>query len=198
MPAPNYSAADYLFALQALLPRGRVWPRDPDAVQTKVLTGLAQVYARTNASANQLLVEALPSTTFQLLPEWEATMGLPDPCAGVSPTIQGRRSQVVARFTGVGGQSVAYMVGFAKRLGYTVTVQQYAPARVGQGRVGQRLNGPAWAHAWSINSALNTVVRSRVGTAAAGEPLASWSNAVLECELKSIAPAHTTLFFTYT
>lgn len=197
MPAPNYSASDYLFALQALLPRGRVWSRDPGTVQTKVLTGLVQSYARTNVSANQLLVEALPSTTFQLLPEWEATMGLPDPCAGVSPTIQGRRSQVVARFTGVGGQSVAYMVSFAKSLGYNITVKQYAPARVGQARVGQRLNGPAWAHAWSINSALNTVIRSRIGTAAAGEPLASWSNAVLECELKSIAPAHTSLFFTY-
>lgn len=197
MPAPNYSAPDYLFALQALLPRGRVWPRDPDAVQTKVLTGLVQSYVRTNASANQVLVEALPSTTFQLLPEWEATMGLPDPCAGTSPTIQGRRSQVVARFTGVGGQSVGYMVAFAKSLGYTVTVKQYAPARVGQSRVGQPLCGPAWAHAWSINSALNTVTRSRVGTAAAGEPLASWSNAVLECELRTIAPAHTILFFTY-
>jgi hypothetical protein len=34
MPVSNYSAADYLGALQALLPRGRVWPRDPDAAGT--------------------------------------------------------------------------------------------------------------------------------------------------------------------
>lgn len=197
MPAPNYSSGDYLSALQTLLPRGRVWPREPDAIQTKILAGLTQIYARTNMRANQVIVEALPSTTFQLLPEWEATMGLPDPCAGVSPTVQGRRSQVVARFTGVGGQSVAYIVAFAKSLGYTISIKQYAPARVGQSRVGQPLCGPAWAHAWSVNSALNTVTRSRVGTASAGEPLATWSNDVLECEMRSIAPAHTTLFFTY-
>jgi uncharacterized protein YmfQ (DUF2313 family) len=159
--------------------------------------GLAQNYARSNARANDVIAEAFPATTFEMLPEWESTLGLPDPCAGASPTIQGRRSQVVTRFTSVGGQSVAYMIAFAKSLGYTITIKQYAPARVGQSRVGQPLCGPAWAYAWNIGSALNTVVRSRVGTAAAGEPLATWGNAVLECELRAIAPAHTTLFFTY-
>jgi uncharacterized protein YmfQ (DUF2313 family) len=197
MAAPLYSAADYQAALQALLPRGRAWPRESDAVQTKLALGLAQSYARSNGRANDLVVDAFPATTFQLLPEWEATLGLPDPCAGPSPTIQGRRGQVVARFTGVGGQTPAYMIAFAKNLGYTITIKQYMPARVGQSRVGQPLCGPAWAHAWSVSSALNTVVRSRVGTAAAGEPLASWGNAVLECELRAIAPAHTVLFFTY-
>jgi uncharacterized protein YmfQ (DUF2313 family) len=197
MAAPLYFADDYLVALQALLPRGRVWPRDPDAVLTKVAQGLVQSYQRSNASANDLLVDANPATTFQLLPEWEATLGLPDPCAGPAPTVQGRRAQVVARFTGVGGQTPAYMIGFANNLGYSITINQYMPARVGQSRVGQPLCGPAWAHAWSVSSALNTVVRSRVGTAAAGEPLATWGNAVLECELRAIAPAHTVLFFTY-
>lgn len=197
MPAPLYSTDDYLAALQALLPRGRVWPRDPDATQTKALSGLTQSYARNNLRAGQLLVDAFPATTFQLLPEWESTLGLPDPCAGASPTTQGRRTQVIARFTGIGGQSAAYMIAFAKSLGYTITITQYAPARVGQSRVGQPLCGAPWAHAWRVNSSLNTVVRSRVGTSAVGEPLASWSNAVLECELKAIAPAHSTVFFAY-
>jgi len=124
-------------------------------------------------------------------------MGLPDPCAGASATVQGRRAQVVARFASIGGQSAGYMIAFAKNLGYTITVKQYMPARAGQSRVGQPLCGTTWAHAWSIGTSLNTVVRSRVGAAAVGEPLATWGNAVLECELRAIAPSHTLLFFTY-
>lgn len=197
MPSPQYSAADFLAALQALLPRGRVWPREADAVQSQAISGLVPVYVRNNLAAAGLLVDAFPATTFQLLPEWEATMGLPDPCAGISPTIQARRAQVVARFTGIGGQSVAYMVGYAQSLGYAITITQFAPARVGQSRVGQPLCGVAWAHAWRINAAINTINHSRVGTAAVGEPLASWGNTVLECELAAIAPAHTTIIFAY-
>jgi uncharacterized protein YmfQ (DUF2313 family) len=48
-----------------------------------------------------------------------------------------------------------------------------------------------------VNSALNTVVRSRAGASVAGDPLASWNNKVLECELKEIAPAHTIVIFSY-
>lgn len=198
MSAPQYSAADYLAALQALLPRGRVWPRDADAVQTQALSGLTPTYARQNARANQLLVDAFPLSTIELLPEWEETLGLPDPCAGMSPTVYARRAQVAARFQAKGGQSAAHFIAMAAALGYSVTITQFVPARVGQARVGQPLYGAAWAHAWQINAALHTVVRSRVGVATVGEPLAYWSNAVLECELREVMPAHTVLIFSYT
>lgn len=179
------------------MPRGFVWPRGTDATQTKALSGLVPVYVRTNARANKLLVEALPSTTFELLPEWEATLGLPDPCAGVSPTIQGRRAQVVARFSNIGGQSTSHMIAFAKSLGYTITITQFTPARAGMLRAGQPLCGTSWAHAWRVNAALNTINPFRAGYSVAGEPLSSSGNAVLECELKNYAPAHTTVFFKY-
>ena len=95
-----YTAADYLAALQALLPRGRVWPRDNGTVQTQVLSGLSPGFERLNSSAVNVLGEIFPPSTYQLLPEWEATLGLPDPCAGLSPTVDLRRNQVVARFVG--------------------------------------------------------------------------------------------------
>jgi uncharacterized protein YmfQ (DUF2313 family) len=197
MLAPNFTAANFLTAMQALLPRGRVWPRDADTVQTQVLSGLAPCYERQTARANYLLIDSFPSTTYELLPEWEATLGLPDPCAGVAPTIQQRRNQVIARLTNVGGASIQYIVGFAASLGYSISIAQFAPARVGQSRVGQPLCGPAWAFAWQINAPLNTIVRSRVGAAAVGEPLAAWGNAVLECEIRAVMPAHTIPIFSY-
>jgi uncharacterized protein YmfQ (DUF2313 family) len=197
-PAYVYTASDYLAAFQALLPRGRVWPRDADATLTSVASGLTQIYARTNARANDVIAESFPTTTFQMLPEWEATLGLPDPCAGTSPTVQQRRAQVLARFSGSGGQSVEYMIAFAKSLGYFITITQYAPARAGMLRAGQPVRGSDWAHAWSVNAPNFTVTNFRAGSSFAGEPLASWGNDVLRCELESIAPAHTTLLFNFT
>lgn len=197
MGAPIFSDADFLSALQAILPRGRVWPKEPDAIQTQTLNGLAPTFSRISQAANDLLVDAFPETTFELLPEWEETLGLPDPCAGVSPTIQARRAQVLARFIGNGGQSAPYFILYAKNLGFAVTITSYTPFRMGQQRMGDQLGGPDWAFTWAINSALNTLVSFRMGQSAMGEPLESWGNTVLECELSSIAPAHTLLKFNY-
>lgn len=197
MLAPSLTSADYLRAFQALMPRGRVWPRDPDAVQTKVFSGLTQIYARNTDRANYLLIDSFPATTYELLPEWESTLGLPDPCAGVSPTVQQRRTQVVARLASSGGQSAAYYIGVAAQLGYGITITNYAPFRCGQSRCGQQLGNADWFFAWSVNAPLNTVVRFAAGQSAAGEPLGSWNNNVLECELKAVAPAHTVLQFRY-
>ncbi|MFL9966137.1 DUF2313 domain-containing protein [Paraburkholderia sediminicola] len=81
--------------------------------------------------------------------------------------------------------------------GYTITITQFAPARVGQCRCGQPLCGLPWAFAWQINAPLNTIVQSRVGISRAGEALASFGNAVLQCELTEIIPAHTIPIFAY-
>lgn len=197
MRAPAYTADDYLAALQALMPRGRVWPRDPDAVQTDFLSGLAPSCERVSDRANQLLVDGFPETTNELLTEWEQSLGLPDPCAGASPTLQARRAQVVARFAGGGGQSVPYIISYAANLGYTITITQFVPARVGLLHAGDPLNGPDWAFAWRVNASTYTLLPFRAGISAAGEPLSFNGNAVLECELKAIAPAHTTVFFKY-
>jgi uncharacterized protein YmfQ (DUF2313 family) len=195
MPAPNYSASDYLQALQALLPRGRVWPRDPDAIQTQVLSGFTPEFARVTARANNLLVDAFPGTTYELLPEWEATLGLPDPCAGSSPSTQQRVAQVVARLTATGGQSVAYFGAVAAALGYAITITQFSPSRFGR-PFGLPFGGTAWAFAWQVNAPTFTINRLQFG-GSFGTPFASWGNNVLQCELQRIAPAHTTLLFSY-
>ncbi|MEB2504650.1 putative phage tail protein [Burkholderia sp. BCCIQ04A] len=197
MLAPNFTAADFLRALQGLMPRGRVWPRAQDAVQTQVLSGLAPSYERQTARANYLLVDAFPATAYELLPEWEETLGLPDPCAGPAPTIPQRQSQVVARFVGGGGPSINDLIQFAANLGYTITITQFVEARAGQMRADDACDGTAWSFTWQINAPLNTVVVARAGAMAAGDTLASWGNAVLECELRAIAPAHTILIFAY-
>jgi uncharacterized protein YmfQ (DUF2313 family) len=198
MKSPVYLADDFRSALQALLPRGRAWPRDQDAIQTQALAGLSRIYEKTSSDAIRLLADAFPGTAYALLPEWESALGLPDPNVGLLPTIAQRRGQVLARFAGVGGQSIAYMINFAANLGYTISITQFAPARVGHARVGQPLRGTPWAHAWQVNAPLNTVTKSRVGSSVVGEPLVVWGNAQMLFELNEIAPAHTVLNFSLT
>ena len=195
--APAYTAADYLSALQSLMPRGRAWPRAQDAVQTQALGGLTPVYERHTLRANNLLVDAFPSTSVELLTEWESALGLPDSCAGEAPTLQARRAQVIARFAGTGGQSIADITAYALNLGFVITITEFTPPRAGTLRAGQAVTGADFVFAWRVNAPLVTSFAFRAGTSAAGEALTSIGNTVLECELKEIAPAHTTVFFKY-
>lgn len=179
MVAPAFSVSDFVAAMQNLLPRGRAWPRDTDSLMTKVWNGLAPTYATLAARDNTLIIEALPSTTTELLPEWEETLGLPDPCAGASPTIETRREQVVARFTNSGGQSAAFFIAYAARLGYVITIDVYSAWRFGM-RFGLPLRSIDWSFAWTVNA-----------------PLAAETNDVLACEFERLKPANTIVNFVY-
>ncbi|WP_186200662.1 YmfQ family protein [Burkholderia gladioli] len=191
MSAPNYSASDFASALSALMPRGLAWPRDPGSVMGTVIASLSPIWARHVAANNYLLVDAFPSTAVELLPEWEAALGLPDPCAGESPSLAQRQAQVVARFTNNGGASIAYFIGYTKTLGFDVSISEFTPFRVGQQAVGDSVGVEGWAHTWRVNAPSNTINYFRASRSAVGEPLASWGNAVLLCEVTALKPAHT-------
>lgn len=197
MPAPNYTFMDYARQMRAMLPRGRLFQRDDDTVQFSLMLALSHTWDRFTARSNNLLVDAFPATTLELLPEWEATLGLPDPCAGPSPTVEARRAQVVARFAAEGGQSRAYYVSFAAALGYTIDIQNFAPFRAGQSRAGDPCYDQQWCYVFAVLAPLNTVQWFRAGIGAAGEPLAYWSNTVLECEINAVKPAHMLALFEY-
>lgn len=198
MPVPIYDAAAYATALQEHLPRGRVWPRDPEATQTQIIAGYAPTFAVLHARAAYLLTDAFPRTTTELLPEWEATLGLPDPCAGEDQTIAQRQAHVVARLTAADGPSIASLTAYAAALGYTITIQEFAPSRLGKFRLGQRMQSAKWAHAWQITAPATLVTPFRLGQGRLGERFRVWGSAVIECEMERIKPAHTEIHFNYT
>lgn len=179
------------------MPQGLVWPRDPSSVMGQVMAALSKTWERHTQHNNYLLVDAFPASAVELLPEWELALGLPDPCAGASPTLQGRQAQVVARLTNSGGQSVPYFVAYAQALGYTVTVTEFSPFRMGQQAMGAQLGTQDWAFAWQVNAPSTTVTKFAMGQSYMGQALASWGSAVLACELNAIKPAHTILNLAY-
>lgn len=197
MSEPIYSIQDFTGAFKSLLPRGRVWPRDEDSIIGDFCSAMAPSAKRVTDAAVALLIDAFPSTTVQLLPEWEASLGLPDPCAGPSQTIQQRQQQVLAKFTNSGGQSANYFISILASLGFTgITISNYAPFRVGINHIGDPLYSGGWAYTWLITAPNLNVVYFRAGKSTVGEALYNLTNAaVLECIVREYAPAHTNPLF---
>jgi uncharacterized protein YmfQ (DUF2313 family) len=197
-PLPTLTQQDYADALFALAPQGRAWPQDATTVFQQVLAALAPTPFRAFESASNLLTDAFPATTVELLPEWQATLGLPDPCAGTSPLLSVEQSQVLARFIAGGGQSVEFFINFALTLGYPITITQFAPFRAGFNTIGQPLYDDAWSFTWQVNAPAIAQTLFTVGNSTIGQALVTVTgNTVLECELQRLAPAHTTVIFSF-
>lgn len=192
------TADDYREQLKSLLPPGAAFRRDRGSVLDKLLDAMAQELARIDARADALATDAVPNATTELLPDWEGVAGLPDNCSGaLRPTIQARRADLVAKLTSRGGQSVRYFIEVAAALGFTITITEFRPFRVGQSTAGDDFANGDWIFTWRINAPAETVTYFRVGQSTAGEPLASWGNSNLECRMNQIKPAHTILIFAY-
>jgi len=188
MTLPIATAQDYLTGFQRLLPRGRVWHRGWGTLQAQHLLTLMPTWARLHGRANELVEDIFPCSTNDLLPEWEATLGLPDPCTGPLDSIQERVAAVCTKFRARGGQSVAYFIAVAESLGFSITIDQFLAT----------VPNPELAFTWRVNIYQQTsIVWFRAGISTAGDPLASWGSNLLECALEALKPAHTTIIFAY-
>lgn len=185
----------YLRQLQALLPSGAAWSREPDAVLTKLLLALADEFARVDARAEQLVEEADPRTTFELLEDWERIAGLPDPCVGAGQGTQQRRNAVTARLNTLGGQRPAYFIDVAAKLGYAVTVTEFRPHNCDDD-CEYLLYGDEWAYAWQVNAPLATAGDFGVEDGA-DDDLGYSGNTALTCTINRLKPAHSIVLYNF-
>lgn len=192
------TAADYLEQLKALLPPGQAFPRDAGTTLHDLLDGMSIELARVDARGNALPLEANPSSTVELLTDWERVAGLPDKCSGtLEETIQGRKKALLAKLTSTGGQSIAYFTELAAALGYEVTIEEFRPFRAGLSRAGDALTNGAWMFTWRVRAAATAIISFRAGMSVAGERLRTWGNDTLECKINQLKPAHTVALFAY-
>ncbi|WP_157081216.1 putative phage tail protein, partial [Novosphingobium naphthalenivorans] len=91
----------------------------------------------------------------------------------------------------------------AARLGYEIEIEEHHPARIGD-RIGDYLNGPDWAFAWTVHVRPfeGYLIESEFLAVAEigdriGVRLRGWGALDLECVIKRAAPAHTTVIFAY-
>lgn len=187
--------AAYTDQLQSLLPRGAAWSREPAAQLTKLVGVIASELAIVDGRAQNLIEEADPRKTLELLPDWERVLGLPDPCAGDVQTLEGRRERVVQKYTMRGGQSRAYLISLADALGYTITIDEFEPATC-QSACNTALYTGDWRFVYRVNAPAVTI-RTANCNSGCDEPLRSWGNEVLECNIRQHTHSHLHVLFGY-
>jgi uncharacterized protein YmfQ (DUF2313 family) len=189
---------DWTRMLLDLLPRGVVWPRDPETVLARFWSAVAIEPTRIQGRDCDLLAESYPCGAVELLPDWEAAIGLPNACTeGIAWTLAERQALVCAWLGMQGGQTPAYYIWLAGLFGYTITVVEHPPVPAGVAAVGCTTVGacPFW---WEVVVADATTLRPpQVGCVAAGEPPCGSGASILECLIEMTKPAHTTVTFRY-
>lgn len=192
---PVFTADNYTEALLNLAPRGRIWDAGPNSSMRAVFAALAPSFARLSARATNLIVDAFPATTYELLPQWELSEGLPDACVITAQTVEQRRAQVVARFVGLGGQSIPFLTAYALNLGYVITIQEFSPFYADRGTA----DGPLWSeiagYLWQVTTSALTAQYFQADISAADDALVAWSTNVVACELSALAPAYSTVIY---
>ena len=172
-------AADYRDQLKALLPPGDAWTAEEGEPLNQLLLAFGDGMVAFDARLLELLEEADPRTTNELVGAWEAVVGLPDECIDISPFIAQRRAAIWQKLVGLGGQTPAYFLAVADRLGFDVTIQEFPTFHAGS-YCGMPAYSADWKYVWHVT------VHS-----APTDPL------VLACVFRNLAPAHTAVLFTY-
>ena len=191
------SLSDYRQAFLAALPLGLGVRRDSASNWWKLATAIATEPWRLDVRAAALFAEADPNKADELLPEWEALLGLPDGCYPAAVTLEARRAAVVAKLTGLAAPTPAGLEALATTVGEPATILEASPALAGVLSAGDPVNGEAWAFAFYVQAGSTTVVDAVAGTFAAGDPLRDWGSKELECAIDAAKPAHTVAVHTY-
>jgi len=171
--------ADYVRALQTARPPGVIWTRDPSRRFVRLLQGIADELVRVHGRANQLIEEADPQTTTEMLADWERVCALPE-FNFVPPDMAGRRRVLTAklRTAGAGGQSETYFEELAAAHGFTWDVY----------------DGP-WTFYFTVQGA--QMHRMRCNDPC-NSPLVTWTADayVAACSFTKNKPAHAAIYWT--
>lgn len=189
----------WLASLQALLPPGRAFTREPDSVLSKVLGAIASMFLATQLKLENLLEQADPRRATSMLPEWERLLGLPDACQPLDTLSTADRQRIAyQRLMEQGGQSRAYFIGLADLYGEPgATITEFRQFNCNSACV-DALCSPVDEFVWRLNiprAAAN--VRQFNANSTCMSPLFSFDASFAECPLRERKPAHTTVIFAY-
>lgn len=150
--ACTFSPDQYSQAARNLLPRGRAWNRQDGSNQALFCDALGLIYAQQDADCLQMLKDFFPATAGEGLTEWNASLGLPDPCLGTPSNQTTNQQQIVAKLIATGGQSVAYYIELAAAIGFDITITEFSPSNPGtDAPLGLIVHPQDWAYTWRVN-----------------------------------------------
>jgi uncharacterized protein YmfQ (DUF2313 family) len=175
---------------QVITPPGRALSRDTTSTWVSLLWALGAEFARIDGEVVSLADELDPRTTLELLPEWEAMVGLPDDCAGTL-TLDGRRNALVQRLTARGNLSKTFLIEAAAALGFTVTIVEFDPVAIDEPVIDEPFIEADAQFYFEVQTADLLEVLPLVDAIGADEPFGYLGNAALMCLIDRVKPAHT-------
>jgi len=153
--ADRLAAVDYAELLGRLIPRGKAWDtRDPASGLTLTLAGLSPQLATVHNRLLDILEEADPRTTSELIDGWERVLGLPDPDDPSPPTLLvDRIASVLSRFLARGGTQPQILYDAAIALGYETDIEIQVPTlfRADESASDERAyDWDSWSFVWYV------------------------------------------------
>jgi len=177
------AVVDFQDMLLRLLPPGRAWNRDPTSTMGALALGLAAEFWRLDGRGMDLIEEADPRTTNQMITDWERICGLPDRAVPRPTTLAARQAAVVDRLVSVATQTDADFIALVARLGYSATITHHTPFAADIGTADSPVYDGASVFWWEVN------ITVPIGTAT---PLVLVEHAVTRQ-----AQSHTLVTFNY-
>lgn len=188
----------YRRQLHSLMPPGRAFAGQYNNVLDDLLGAVSEELKRVDLRGDDLINEAYPNSTDEMLPDWERVAALPSTCMlGVPQTKDERRKALTAKLSDVGDVTPAGIISFADTLGYVITLTEFKLFEAGHSSAGDPVCGDDWVYVLLVNSSATTILDARAGEAAAGDALRTWGNERLECSISEIIQAHWYLLFAY-
>lgn len=193
-------STDYESQMEALLPRGPIWRRSRGSTLDAVIYSAAREFARVDARLASVLDEADPRTSTEMLTEWFTDWGVPSDCikAIANPTLEMMRQELIAKITSNQGLTADFFEGLAGVLGYDAAVTTFDTFTCAS-LCDARLYDENWRTTFVLGIAFAEDGHAKYfeTTWTADQPLATWGNALLECLIKALAPAHVNVIFMY-
>lgn len=193
------SQAAWLASLQALLPPGRAFTREPDSLLSKLLGAIAAMLLAAQLKLEDLLDQADPRRATSMLADWERLLALPDHCTPAGQQLADRQRAAYQRLVEQGGQSNPYFIRMAELLGEPgVSISEFRRFTCNS-NCNDALYGPGDVFAWRVNiphPALNARLFNCNSPCDAA--LQEYTPSPIECALTKRKPAHTNVIFSYT
>ena len=162
-----------------MLPKGAAWQRELGNTYNELLRGLATEPSRVDEQIQTMINNMVVKNADELMPEWEADLGLPDDCTSfATSSLADRQTAAFSKLTQLGGNNPAYFIALAETLGYTITIDEYKPFWCGIGAMGDSCGGQDNIFYWGVNVLYDINQPDKIG-------------AEIECLFNTIKPAHT-------
>jgi uncharacterized protein YmfQ (DUF2313 family) len=198
-----------------LLPQGKLWEPGEQPTFDDFLLSIAEELCRAETRVWDLLREADPRQTDEMVDDWERLLGLPDPCIGEITDLQERRDKILQELTNIGGLSETYYEFVATQLGFPTTdVFDNKNFRAGFSVAGDPLTNYfnrvfeagdtagtplreiGWRFYFTVDLPITAAEVFEAGDVA-GTPLREFTNPIMECTIRKLKPAHSAVFFRF-